>query len=254
MAPVDLHIGWIFSSLLLSLRLSPMFALAPPFTLTQVPVPFRVFLGMGLAACMVSTDPAATVPSNLGIADLVLDSLREFTLGMIFVLALQLMFGALYVAGRTLDIQAGFGLAVVINPTTGEQNPLIGTLFAYAAAAIFFGLDGQAELLRIVRASLDAIPLGAGDFPTSLAPLTSFISVLFLVAFGVAGGGILCLFLADLSIAMLSRTVPQMNVLVLGLQVKTLLVLLVLPTTFGFAGVLLARMAAITLQTIPRLL
>jgi flagellar biosynthesis protein FliR len=252
--PVDLHVGWIFSSLLLSLRLSPMFAFAPPFSLTQVPVLFRVFFGMGLAACMVGALPAPPVLASFSPAFLALASVREFALGMIFVLALQLMFGALYVAGRTLDIQAGFGLAGVINPGTGEQNPLIGTLFAYAAAAVFFALDGQAELLRIVRASLDAIPLGAGDFPTTLSGLTSFVSVLFLVAFGVAGGGILCLFLADLSIAMLSRTVPQMNVLILGLQVKTLLVLLILPTTFGFAGVLLARMAAITLQSIPRLL
>ena len=111
-------------------------------------------------------------------------------------------------------------------------------------------------MLGIVRASLDSIPLGGRYFSldTTLAPhLTSFLSVMFVMAFGVAGGAILCLFLADLSIAMLSRTVPQMNVLILGLQVKTLLILVVLPITFGVAGALLARMASrITLEAISR--
>ncbi len=249
-----LSVAWVFSSLLLSLRLAPAFALAPPFSLTQTPVLFRLLFGVGLAACMISVAPASLLVTDLSLANLALSSIRELALGLIFVLALQLMFAALYVAGRTLDIQAGFGLAVVINPATGEQNPLIGTLFAYAAAAVFFAMNGHAQLLGIVRASLDAIPLGQGTFPATLVHLTAFISTMFVVAFGVAGGAILCLFLADLAIAMLSRTVPQMNVLILGLQVKTLLVLLVVPTTLGFTGALLARMAAITLQSVAGLL
>jgi len=48
--------------------------------------------------------------------------------------------------------------------------------------------------------------------------------------------------------------VPQMNVLVLGLQVKTILILVVLPTTFGFAGALLARLARVTLEALPGLM
>jgi flagellar biosynthetic protein FliR len=70
----------------------------------------------------------------------------------------------------------------------------------------------------------------------------------------VVGGAILVLFVADLSIAMLSRTVPQMNVLVLGLQVKSLLILLVMPAVFGVSGALLVRMARMTLEGILRLL
>jgi flagellar biosynthesis protein FliR len=249
-----LSIAWVFSSLLLSLRLAPAFALAPPFTLTQTPVFFRLLLGVGLAACMVGVAPASVLVTDMSLANLALGSIRELALGLIFVLALQLMFAALLVAGRTLDIQSGFGLAAVINPATGEQDPLIGTLLAYAAAAVFFATDGHVQLLGVVRASLDAIPLGAGAFPNTLAHLIAFISTVFVVATGVAGGAILCLFLADVAIALLSRTTPQMNVLILGLQVKTLLLLLVVPTMLGVSGALLARLAAITLQSVARLL
>jgi len=246
--------GWVFGSLLVGLRVAPVFAFAPPFTLTRAPVLFRVLFALGVSGCLVGGHPELRAAIDLGIGELVAASLRELFVGSVFVMALQMMFGALYVAGRTIDIQAGFGLALLIDPTSQAQTPLVGTLFAYGAAAVFFALNGHADLLRLLSASLDAVPLGAGHPPASLARLSGFVSAVFMVAFGVAGGAILCLFLADVAIALLARTVPQMNVLVLGFQVKTLLLLLVLPTSFGVAGALLARLARVTLEAVPGLL
>jgi flagellar biosynthetic protein FliR len=75
----------------------------------------------------------------------------------------------------------------------------------------------------------------------------------FAIAFGVAGGVILMLFLADVAISLLSRTAPQMNVLVLGFQVKTLLLMIALPLTLGVSAALLARMSSTILQALPAL-
>lgn len=247
------HTGWIFSTLLLSLRVAPVFALAPPFTLVRVPPLFRMMFGLALAACLVGSNPEAARVTDLGAGALIVTAARELMLGGIFVLAFQLMFGALYMAGRTVDIQAGYGLALLIDPTTRGQSPLVGTLFALAAGAVFFAMNGHLDLLRLFAASLDAVPLGGGHMPASIGRLTAFMSVIFLTSFGVAGGAILALFLCDLAIALLSRTVPQMNVLVLGFQVKTIVLLLTLPAAFGFAGALLARMTTLTLEAIPRL-
>ena len=77
-------------------------------------------------------------------------------------------------------------------------------------------------------------------------------SIIFSLGLGVAGGTILCLFIADLAITALSRTVPQMNVLVLGFQAKTLLMLFALPTSLGLSAALLARMIRVALETIVR--
>lgn len=247
-------IGWVFASLLLSLRIAPAFAMAPPFTLTRIPAMFRTLFALGIAACLVSANPQATAIADFSIGGLAAAAIGELALGAIVAMAFQIAFGALYMAGRTIDIQSGYGLALLIDPTTKTQTPLVGTLFALAAGAVFFAMDGHAELLRVLAASLEAIPLGGGDFPTSLGPLTSFVAAAFVTAFGVAGGAILSLFLADLAVAMLSRTAPQMNVLLLGFQVKAILLLLVLPLTFGVAGALLARLCRLTLEAIPRLL
>jgi flagellar biosynthetic protein FliR len=246
--------GFAMSALLLSLRIAPVFAFAPPFTLVRLPRTFRVLMSVGLAACIAAANPPAAALADSSAGAILVIAVRELLLGTIFLVAFQLCFAALQVAGRTVDIQAGFGLSTLIDPTTRGAMPLVGTLFVYAAAAIFFATDGHAELLRLFAASLDAIPLGAHQLPETQTSLVAFISLIFFSAFGVAGGAMLALFLCDLAIALLSRTVPQMNVLILGFQVKTIVLLMVLPITFGVGGALLARMTRITLEALPGLL
>lgn len=247
-------VSWVLSSLLLSMRIAPVFAFAPPFSLTRVPPLFRVLFALGVAGAIVGGNPALATTLDVSAGALIVAAVRELALGSIVALAFHLTFGAIYFVGRTIDIQAGYGLAAVIDPTTRAQTPLVGAIFAYTAAAIFFAMDGHHQLLRILAATLQAAPLGGGQFPASLNGLTSFMSIIFLTAFGVGGGAMLCLLLADLAITMLSRTVPQMNVLVLGLQVKALLMLIVLPATLGLSAALLARMMTILLDSLPGLL
>lgn len=252
--PADALTSWVLTSLMLGLRVAPVFAMAPPFTLTRVPAPFRMFFGLGLAGLLAASlaEPARLHAFDAG--SLLVVAAKELLVGSIFVLVLQLTFAGLQLAGRVVDIQAGFGLAMLLDPMTRTQAPLVGTILAYAAGAVFFALDGHLSLLRLLAASVEAIPIGTAHMPTSLRPLTTFMSVAFLASFGVAAAAILSLFLADIAIALMSRTLPQMNVLILGLQVKTLLLLLVLPGVVGGSGALMARLAGLALDAIPGLL
>jgi flagellar biosynthesis protein FliR len=246
--------AWVASCLLVGLRIAPVFAFAPPFSLVRMPATFRLLFGLGLAIALVASSPETTLLTDTSFTTLVPAGLREFGVGLVFVLAFQIAFAALYVAGRTIDIESGFGLATVIDPTNQGQLPLIGSLFAYIAGGAFFALDGHIELLKLFAASYQTIPIGAWTMPHGIERLSAFMGTMFLGALGVAGGTILALFLVDLCIAMLSRTLPQMNVLVLGFQVKSLVLFLALPLSFGVGGILIARMMTQTLQAIPRLL
>lgn len=245
---------WVLGSLLLGLRIAPVLGFAPPFTLSRTPAAFRLLLGLGLAGLITAWRTPVFGGGEAQAGWLVAAAARELLVGLAFVTGLQLMFGALYLAGRTVDVQAGFGLAGLIDPTSSAQIPLVGSFLAYLAGAVFFAMDGHLELLRLLTATLDAAPVGAASWPGSLAQLTSLTGAVMAISLGVAGGTILALFLADLAITLLSRTAPQMNVLVLGFQVKTLLLLVMLPFGAGAWGALLARLARVTLDGLPRLL
>jgi flagellar biosynthetic protein FliR len=243
------------AALLVSLRIAPALAFAPPFTLLRVPTMVRVMLAITLAAWLVAGHPQQTWQSDFWSRGLFLTATAELIMGIALALTLQIAFAALLTAGRTIDIQAGFGLAALIDPTTRAQMPLVGTLFAYAAAAIFFATGGPADLLAIWSESVARVPLGAAAFGgDSVQAIVFYMSAVFVMAFGAAGLVMLVLFVIDLAIAFMSRTLPQMNVLLLGFQVKTLALLAVLPLGIALSAALFLRMLRYALQTAAELI
>lgn len=249
----DLH-AWVASCILLSFRIAPVFLFAPPFTLTRTPRLFTALMSLGLAAALVSALPTTALLRDVSVDALVMGALRELFLGLVPVVVLQVLFGALNVTGRTIDIQAGFGLAMQIDPTTRTQLPLAGTIFGYAAAATFFAVGGHLQLLRFFAASLQAVPLTAEHHNHALQPLLGYVSAVSLAAVGVGGAAITALFLCDIVVAALSRTVPQMNALLIGIQVKAAAMLVTVPIALGLSGALLVRLIASALEVMPRLL
>ncbi len=242
---------------LLALRIAPTLAFSPPFTLLRIPATVRVLLGLALAGWIAAAHPDASWNSDFLARGLPAVAASELLLGVALALALQLAFAAMLWAGRALDIQAGFGLALLADPTTRAQLPLAGTIFAYAAAAIFFSMDGPLELLAIWSASLDAVPLGRGAIGASndaLPILFDYMGAVFAMALGLAALVLLVLFLLDLAIAFMSRTLPQMNVLVLGFQVKSIAMLATLPLAIGVSGALFLRILRRALETTPMLI
>lgn len=237
------------ATLLLSLRIAPTLAFAQPFTLLRVPAPVRLALAISLAAWLVAGNPDATWRAPIWGQGLPAVAGGELLLGITLALALQLAFAALLVAGRTVDIQAGYGLAVLVDPATRSQLPLVGTVLAYAAGALFFATDGPARLLAVWAASVRRAPLGAAMTRADPQLLIGYVSSVFLLAFGLAGLVLLVLLLLDLAVAFMSRTLPQMNVLLLGFQVKTLATLVMLPVALALSGSLFATILGYAFET-----
>jgi flagellar biosynthesis protein FliR len=243
------------ATLLLSLRFAPTLAFAPPFTLMRVPAIVRLMLAVLVSAWLVAAWPAQTSGSGFLETGLAATAGAEILLGVSLALSLQLAFAALLMAGRAIDIQAGFGLALLLDPTTRTQVPLVGTLLVYATAAIFFATGGPGDLLAIWSLSVSEIPLGAARIGgEQLATLSTFISAVFVMAFGAAGLMMLVLFIIDLAIAFMSRTLPQMNVLLLGFQVKTLATLAILPVAIALSATLFLRLVRYALATAAQLI
>ena len=248
---MEAYADQVISILLVSFRIGPALAFAPPFTYLRTPAAVRVLLSFSLAAWIDAGAPAQT--SLHDSSHLVTAAISELFMGLTLALCLQLAFGAILTAGRAIDFQAGFGLAVIADPTLRTQMPLIGTLFAYAAAAVFFTTTGPTDLLAIWANSVERVPVGAIAAP-NLPMLLEYMSTVFVLAFGLAGFVLLTLFLTDLAIAFVSRTLPQMNVLVLGFQVKTIALLLTLPFVFALSGALFLRIVRLAIDTTSRLI
>lgn len=254
MTSADAFAAQAIATLLISLRIAPTLAFATPFTLLRTPVSIRVLLSLWLALWIVLANPAETYERGLASADLAPALVSELALGMTLALSLQLAFAALMIVGRAIDIQVGFGLAQLADPALRSQMPLVGSLFTYAAAAIFFATGGPADLLAIWSHSVSEIPLGAAHTAPDVPALVNYLSAVLVIAVGAAGIVLLVIFLVDLAIAFMSRTLPQMNMLVFGFQIKTIALLMTLPFVFAFSGSLFLRLVRLALEAAPRLI
>lgn len=244
----DAFANQLFCMFLASLRFAPALTFAQPFTLIRIPALVRVLLSLMLASVMVQ--PGGSLPDLATLSPGVLVALMasELFIGIVIALALQAAFAAILVAGRTIDIQAGFGLALLADPANRGQLPLVGTVFVYLMAAIFFAMGGVNELLGVLAMSFHAVPLGSFVSWIDVMAMAGLLSGVFFVAFGLAGVVLLTLFMIDLTVAATSRTLPQVPVLLIGFQVKTLAVLLTLPLAIALSGSLYLRLIRLALE------
>lgn len=244
---------FLVAALLVSLRIVPTLVFSQPFTLVRVPALIRVILCLALSGWLVSGHPAETAEANLDSLGLAAVAISELTIGLALALALQLAFAALLTAGRSIDLQAGYAFAMLADPTSRTQLPLVGMIFAYATALIFFGTNGPADMLAVWSISLEHLPVGAALSADSVPILAAYMSSAFVLAFGGGGLVLLVLFMIDSGIALISRTLPQMNVLFLGFQVKAIATLLLLPIAIGGSAALFLQMLRFALETMLRL-
>jgi len=148
----------------------------------------------------------------------------------------------LQMAGGLIDIMMGFSIVNVIDPQTGSQAPVMGN-FKYIIAILFlFFTDGHHLLIRGILNSFFLIPVNKWapmlEGTISQALIELFIRS-FAISIQIAAPLVAALFLVDVALGLISRTVPQMNVFVVGIPVKILagfmVLLLVLP---GFGIIL----------------
>lgn len=238
---------WAITVVLLTLRLGPMFAFAPPFTLLNVPVRVRVLIPLMLAACITQASGRVPVVAS-DVSTLLPMAASELLIGLGFAFAMQAAFASLSFAGRVLDVQAGFGLSTVLDPATRAQSPLIGSVLVLAAAATFFSADGHHDLLRLIDASLRAVPVGAIGAGWPVERVIAHAGLIFSLGLATAATGVLVLFLVDVALGFMARTLPQMNILMIGLQVKSIVLILTLVLISGTAAPALLRIWASALR------
>lgn len=241
---------WSLGVMLVALRITPTLAFSPPFTLIKVPSVVRATVILSLAFAIASGLPTRPQPFGDAVYGA---AIGELAYGLTMALGLQFAFAMIGVAGRMLDIQAGFGLAFLIDPTTRAQMPLFAAVLGYAAGIIFLWSGGLPDMLGVLQASFAKYPLGAATGPSAIGPMVDYLSVITSLSLGVTALATIVLFLVDISIALLSRTLPQMNMLVLGFQIKSFATLLILPIMLGAGAAAIARILRIATEAMLRI-
>jgi flagellar biosynthesis protein FliR len=170
---------------------------------------------------------------------------RELLVGALIGFAVLLIFTALQAAGHIVGLQMGFSLANVVNPLTADHASLIDQFYALLAALIFFSMNGHHGLILAMQQSFDVAPVGQSAFGLPpAAVLFGWGRDLFIIATRISLPVVAALLLTDVAMAVIARSVPQLNVFVVGMPAKVAVAFIMLIVTVPVASVIMARTLA----------
>ena len=221
--------GTVLTLMLLSVRIAVVLLFTPLLYALAMPMLARVVIVVAIA-CVVAMPFGATPTVAPGDTMTLLQAvLREAAVGATLGLGILMAFGGFALAGRLVDIQVGFGIAQVFDPLTRTRVPILSSIFGLLAAVFFFLVDGHHALMRGIAYSVERFPVGSAWTASGAAdPVTRQMGALFLLGFALAAPVVLGLLLVEFALGIVSRNLPQMNMLVLGIPVKILVGLLAL--------------------------
>jgi flagellar biosynthesis protein FliR len=208
---------------LVMLRCTGLVFAAPLFGHHALPT----LLKFGLAAAL-TVALAAQAGTTAGALPLVMAAPVELVIGLSLGFILSLSFQAVELAGRVISIQLGLSLGSVFSPTQEEASTAIDPFFSVLAGLLFLAMGLHLAIVQVLANSFTAYPVGAG-WPSDLA-LTGARTVALAMELGVrvALPVALVLLLVELSVGLLARAIPQINVFILGLPDKMLVAFAVL--------------------------
>lgn len=234
--------------LLVFIRMTSFFIAAPIFSMKGVPSSIKV--GLGFFVALISLSTISIEQTILLDFSFLIMIIKEVLVGLALGYIASLILYTVQVAGAFIDFQMGFAIANVVDPQTGAQVPIIGN-FKYMLALLFFlSVNGHHLLLDGVIRSYQIVPINSMFIPIGSEQVAFFVTnifvQMFIVAFQIAIPVVGALFIVTVALGIVARTVPQLNVFVVGLPLQIfvgfILILVTLPTYFYLLQIVFKNM------------
>lgn len=226
---------------LVFIRTTAFLVAAPFFYIRSVPTYTKVGLGLVLALLLYPVLDLGQAVPEAGSAVYLLTVIQETLVGLTLGFVATLVFSAIRMGGELIDLHMGFAMASLFDPLSGVRTTLIGEFLYIVAMLLFLALNGHHTLLLLLSRSYQAIPPAGVVFEPQLAgDIAKIFSLAFTLGFKLAAPIITVMFISDIALSLVSRTVPQLNVFILGFPLKvafgTLALLVFLPFFANLVG------------------
>jgi flagellar biosynthetic protein FliR len=206
-------------------RVGGIVACAPPFAGAAVPRKVRAMLAVALT---VGLSPAIELPP------------LPSTIGGLIRLAMSLLFVAAQWAGSLMAMQLGLNLGEAFDPTADSVGSPLGHAYWLLTVVIFLGLNGHHALVRGIRSSFQTLPmLRVIDGTVMLDTFVRLLGTATSLAVRLAVPVFVTMFIVDLAIGMVGRTVPQVGLMTAGVAVRSIVGLIVMVLGMALAATVL---------------
>jgi len=215
------------------MRVSIIVFLLPLFGAKGVPVLWKAGLSMLLAIVLMPTVPPVTKYPETAV-EVIISLVSEAIMGFILALTVRMFLTSVQMAGHFMSFSMGLSMASAMDPSSEVQDSVITEFLYILTILIFFVIDGHHIFIRALASSFQTVPPNGITFDSSIAGILVKLSGdMFLIGIKLAAPIILALFLSNLCLGIIARTVPQVNILMVGLPVNLCIGFIFLILTIG---------------------
>lgn len=245
--------GLLYAFLLVLSRMLGIVVFVPLPVFQAAPATARIVLGVTATLCLFPRWPR--VAADPGIGQVLGWILMEVLLGMAIGLAVAFLLEIFTFAAQAVSLQAGFGYASAVDPTTNADSTVLLLIAQTTAGLLFFAAGLDRELLKILAGSLESQP------PGSLLITRSGAEALILTGAGIFSTGLrlalplmTLLLVLDLSVGLLGRLNAQLQVSSLATPLKMIAALAVMSWSVLLFPRVFGQLSSLTIESLRRLL
>jgi flagellar biosynthesis protein FliR len=234
---LTLYLDQFLIFVLVLTRVGSLLLTLPVLGTATVPIQVRALLAVAISLVLAPLHFGHSIPPPDHLPALILLLAKEAVLGSALGLAVTVLLSGMQLAGQTISQMSGLSLAEVASPNFETRVPIFSHVLEMLALAIFFLVGGHRQVLEALLGSFAWMPPGQSEFPASLANTLSAIAASsFDTGIRAAAPVMVAMLLATLIVALMNRTIPQLNALAVGLNLNALIVLAVFALSLGSAG------------------
>ncbi len=158
--------------------------------------------------------------SGLGNAELFISIVMDFLLAIAIGLVVRFIFDGIQLAGEYISYQMGLTVMNIIDPLSNTQIPLISQLKQLLALLIFFAINGHHYLIKAIISSFEYVPVGSQILGKQfLKEVIMVSSGIFLIALKLSSPILMAMFVTNVAMGIIARTMPQINIFMLSFPI-----------------------------------
>ena len=208
---------------LVLVRISGIVTTAPVLGSNTIPVQVKIVLILALGLIIQPFIEFPRVFPDQTSEHLILIA-SELLIGLVMGLVARFMFAAIEFAGTVVGFQMGLSMANMFDPMSEQQISMIARFETAMATLIFLVMDLHLVIVQAIVRSYYLLPPGGASVNSNLTQgILSLSSSVFTIGLQIGAPLIVALFLANMIIGLLARTVPQIQVFVVGFPLTLLL-------------------------------
>jgi len=231
---LDVTMAQISVFVLVLSRISGLILVAPGFGNRALPMRIRAFLVIALALLVTPFQSGVVVQEPENLAQLIWLIGNELGVGLFLGFGVNLVFASAQAAGQVIGQMSGMQVADVFNPTLGASVPLFGQLLDSLMVVTFITVGGHQMLLIALLDTFQHMPVSEVHWQDGALDLfIALLSEAFALGLKIGAPVMVAMIISLLVMGLISRTLPQLNVIQVGFSLNSMIMLLILSLTLG---------------------